>query len=159
MRALDVVLAGALLWTNAGTPTAPKRVDACALFSKTEIQALIGRTPMDGRKNDVAELSSCAYGNPRAPLVNGQPTDVLLTIAVFNGERPKQAREAYDIAKKNAADAKPISGVGDEAYWDEILRSLRVVKGNVGLNVTIAADLGGLKTARAIAEKAVAKLP
>lgn len=75
------------------------------------------------------------------------------------GERPEQAKGAYDIAKKNAGDVKPIGGVGDEAYWDDVLRVFRVVKGNVGVDVTIASDLGGLKTARAIAEKVVAKLP
>ena len=95
----------------------------------------------------------------KRPLVNGQPTDLLLTIDVFNGERPGQAKGAYEIAKKSAGDVKPITGVGDEAYWDDVLRVFRVVKGNVGVDVTIASDLGGLKTARAIAEKVVAKLP
>jgi hypothetical protein len=42
---------------------------------------------------------------------------------------------------------------------DEALRLLRVLKGNYELDVTIASNLGGLKTARAVAEKAVAKIP
>jgi hypothetical protein len=159
MRVLEIALAGLLLWAKPAAPTATKRVEACALFNKAEIQALIGRAAMDGRKSEVAELSSCSFGNPKAPLVNGQPTDVLLTIDVFNGERPGQAKGAYDIAKKNTGDVKPIGGVGDEAYWDDVLRVFRVVKGNVGVDVTIASDLGGLKTARAIAENVVAKLP
>jgi hypothetical protein len=114
---------------------------------------------MKGQKSDVAELSSCTYGNPQAPVLNGQPTDVLVTIAIFNGERPGQARETQEIARKNAAEVQPVSGVGDQAYWDGILRTLSVVKGNRGVDVNIASDLGGLKTARAIAEKILAKLP
>jgi hypothetical protein len=54
---------------------------------------------------------------------------------------------------------QPVAGLGDEAFWDGVLRTLRLVKGNVGVDVTIGSELGGLKTARTLAEKALAKFP
>jgi hypothetical protein len=158
MRTFLVWLASGLLWLGDAN-AAEKRVDACAVLTQAEIQALIARSAMKGQKSDVAELSSCTYGNPQAPVLNGMPTDVLVKIDVFHGERPGQAREVQEIARKNAAEVQPVSGLGDQAYWDGILRTLWVVKGNRGVNVSVGSDLGGLKTARAIADKVLAKLP
>ena len=158
MRTFVVWLATGFLWLG-DAKAAEKRIDACAVLTQTEIQGVIGRSTMKGQKNDVAELSSCTYGNPQAPVLNGHPTDVLVKIAVFNGERSGQARDVQEIARKNAAEVQPVSGLGDQAYWDGILRNLSVVKGNRGVEVSVGSDLGGLKTARAIAEKVLAKLP
>lgn len=158
MRTFLVWLATGLLCLG-DAKAAEKGIDACALLTQAEIQALIGRSAMKGQKSDVAELSSCTYGNPQAPVLNGQPTDVLVKIAVFNGERPGQAKDAHEIARKNAAEVQPVTGLGEQAYWDGILRTLSVVKGNRGVGVNVGSDLGGLKTARAIAEKVLAKLP
>jgi hypothetical protein len=148
-----------ILWVADGKAAEKSRIDACAVLTQAELQGLIGRSAMKGQKSDVAELSSCTFGNPQAPVLNGQPTDVLAKVVVFNGERPGQAREAYDIGRTNAAEVQPVSGLGDQAYWDGILRTLCLVKGNIGVDVRVGSDLGGLKTARAIAEKVVAKLP
>jgi len=84
---------------------------------------------------------------------------MLVTLGVFTGAQQSQAKGAFDIAKKNAADVDTVSGIGDEAFWDKYVRSLRVVKGNHLVDVSVGADLGDLKTARAIAERALAKLP
>jgi hypothetical protein len=129
------------------------------LFTKAEIEASLNRRVMDGRGEDVAEESSCDYGNPDVPLVNGRATDSLLILRVFSGTRPNQARGVYDIAKSNAAGVQEVSGLGEVAFWDDLLRTLRTVKDNYHLEMVIGSNLGGLNTARAIAEKALAKLP
>jgi len=134
-------------------------VDACTLLTKTDLQAIVGKPVLDGMPDQAAELATCAYGNPSAPQVGGRPTDVLVTLGVFTGAQPSQAKGAFDIAKKNAAEVDTVSGIGDEAFWDKYVRSLRVVKGNHLVDVSVGADLGDLKTARAIAEQALAKLP
>lgn len=128
------------------------RVAACSLFTTGEIQALLGRPVSEGRQEEMAELSTCQYQAP-AP-----PPDILLTLYVFTGTEPGQAKGVYEIAKKNAAGVETVSGVGDEAYWDDLLRKLSAVKNNYQVDVTIASDLGGLKTARAVMEKLLPKL-
>jgi len=114
---------------------------------------------MKGQTSDAAGLSSCTYGNPQVPVLNGQPTDVLVKIAGSNGERPGQAREFQEIARRNAAEVQPVRGLGDQADWDGILRTLWVVKGNPGVNVNVGSDLGGLKTARGDRREVLARLP
>ena len=134
-------------------------LNACSLLTKTDIQAAVGKPVLDGMPDQAAELATCAYGNPSAPQVGGRPTDVLVSLGVFTGSQPGQAKGAFDIAKKNAAEVDAVSGIGEEAFWDKYVRSLRVFKGNHLLDVSLGADLGDLKTARAIAEQALAKLP
>jgi hypothetical protein len=49
------------------------RVDACTLLSKAEVEGVVGRRVLAGRKEDSAEISTCDYGNPAAPLAAGRP--------------------------------------------------------------------------------------
>src|SRR5262249_16851664 len=89
----------------------------------------------------------------------GRPTDIHLSLGVFSGSAPGQARGVYDIAKNNAGKPQEVSGLGEVAFWDNSPRTLRAVKGNHMVDLTIGSDLGGLKTAQAFAAKPLAKLP
>ena len=136
-----------------------RRLDACTLLSKAEVEGVVGRRVLAGRQEDSAELSTCDYGNPAAPLAAGRPTDYLFQLGVFNGGSATQAKGVLEISRKNAASVEPVSGLGDDAYWDKFLRTLRVLKGRYQIDVIVGSDVGGLKTARTGAEKALAKLP
>ncbi len=140
--------------TGPAQPATP-RVAACSLMTRADVRALLGRPVSDGRQEDAAELSTCQYG---VTIGAGAPPMVLLTVGVFSGTRPGQAQGVYDIARRNAAGVEAVAGLGDEAYWDDLLHTLRTVRGNVQIDVTIASDLGGLKMARAVAEKLLGAL-
>jgi hypothetical protein len=111
-----------------------------------------------GEKDQAATLTTCSYGNPATPVVNGKPTDVLLVLSVLTDELPNQSKGTFEIAKSNAAEVQMVSGLGEQAFWDEVGRVLRVVKGNHLVEASLGSDLGGLDTARAIMEKMLAKL-
>jgi hypothetical protein len=93
------------------------------VFTKTEIETLLGRPVMEGRQDDVAELSRCEYGNPEAPVINGTRTDVTLGLSIFHGTLPNQEKAVWDIAKSNAAGVEAVNGLRMEAR--RIPRSLR----------------------------------
>lgn len=140
--------------------TSPARiVDTCGLFTQAEVEAMLRRPVLAGQKDQIATLTTCSYGNPTTPVLNGKPTDVLLLLSVLTDEMPNQSKGIFDIAKRNAAEVRMISGLGDQAFWDEVGRGLRVVKGNHLVEANLGSDLGGLETARAIMERMLAKLP
>jgi hypothetical protein len=171
-----VVVVSALVWFGCGGGAAPpasessappapasqaagKRIAACSLFTKAEIETLVGRPVMEGRQDDAAEASGCEYGNPEAPVINGTRTDVTLSLSIFNGTLPKQAKGVYEIAKRNAAGVEAVNGLGNEAFWDAEQRILHVLKGNYLVDVMLTSGVGGLKPAQAIAQQVLTKLP
>jgi len=133
-------------------------VDTCGLFTQAEVEAMLRRPVLAGEKDQAATLTTCSYGNPATPVVNGKPTDVLLVLSVLTDELPNQSKGTFEIAKSNAAEVQMVSGLGEQAFWDNVGRVLRVVKGNHLVEASLGSDLGGLDTARAIMEKMLAKL-
>jgi hypothetical protein len=79
-------------------------------------------------------------------------------LSVLTDELPNQSKGTFEIAKSNAAEVQLVSGLGEQAFWDKVVRVLRVVKGNHLVEASLGSDLGGLDTARAIMEKMLAKL-
>jgi hypothetical protein len=61
--------------------------------------------------------------------------------------------------ESNAADVQPVATLGEEAYWDKYLRALRIVKGRYELDLELDAEAGGLDAAKALAVKALSRLP
>ncbi len=131
-------------------------VAACSLFTKAEIEGALGQPVSEGRQEEMAELSTCQYDTVPGP---DTPPGGLLTVGIFTGTRPGQAKGVYDIAKSNAAKVEEVSGVGDEAYWDDILKTMRVVKADYQIDISFGMGAGGLQVARSLAEKTLAKLP
>ncbi|MDR7540043.1 MAG: hypothetical protein QN152_11030, partial [Armatimonadota bacterium] len=110
-------------------------------------------------------MSICNYGDPTLPLVAGRPLPVL-TVSVFVGSDVQyyagaaaQARDLFETGRKNAASVQPVSGLGDDAYWDKILNTLRVLRGKYEVEVEIKSDAGGLDAARGLAAKVLSRLP
>ena len=133
-------------------------VRTCGLFTQVEVEAMLRRPVLAGEKDQAATLTTCSYGNPATPVLNGKPTDVLLLLSVLTDELPNQSKGIFEIAKSNAAEVQMVSGLGEQAFWDNVARALRVVKGNHLVEAKLGSDLGGLETARAIMEKMLAKL-
>ena len=140
-------------------PSSPATlVETCSLFTQVEVEAMLRRPVLAGQKDQVATLTTCSYGNPTAPVLNGKPTDVLLLLSVLTDEMPNQSKGIFEIAKSNAAEVQMVSGLGEQAMWDSLERVLRVVKANHLVEAKLGSDLGGLETARAIMKKMLAKL-
>ena len=148
-------------------PAAPvPPVDACALLTKADVEGVTGKSVLPGRKEDAGPLATCAFDDPTAPQVGGRGTSQVLTFAVMSGEAgayykgaTSQARDSLDIARKNSASDEPVTGLGDVAYWDKILRKLYVASGTYFVTVGVESRDDGLTVAKAAVTKALSKLP
>ena len=153
--------------TKAASQAAPKTpfvpVDACTLLTKAEVEALAGATVLEPQKEELANLVTCSFGDPESPRLAGRALSTILTLAVFTGEEgayyagpEAQAKDTFATARRNAASAQTVSGLGEEAFWDDTLHTLHTYKGKYYLS---ADSDKGLDFAKSAAEKALAKLP
>jgi hypothetical protein len=131
-------------------------VDACTLLTKAEVEAIVGRPVLEPVSQRIAELSTCGYPDPTAPAGGVIPR--VASVAVFSAADAAAAKSVYDTGKSNAAEVTPVSGVGDEAFWDGIIRNFATHKGRYQVDVSVDTN-AGLDAARALAEKALQKLP
>ena len=148
----------------AAAPTPP--ADACALLTKADVEGVAGKSVVAGRKEDAGPLTTCAFDDPTAPQVGGRGISQVLTLAVMTGEAgayykgpTSQAKDSLEIARKNSASDETVTGLGDVAYWDKILRNLNVASGRYFVTVGVESRADGLAVAKAAATKALAKLP
>lgn len=148
----------------AKTPFVP--LDACTLLSKADVETITGKTVLDPAKQEMANLSTCSYGDPESPkLPNGHVLSNVLTVSVFTGEEGAyyagpvaQAKDIFETARKNAASPQKVAGLGEDAYWDSTLHTLHVYLSKYQLEFDVDPEKG-LDLARAVAEKAITKLP
>ena len=138
-------------------------VDACALLTKAEVEGILGRPALPGAKEQAANLVTCSFGDPDAPKIGGRPASQVLALVVFTGQESAhaggpvaQARDAYEAARRSAASAEAVAGVGETAYWDKTFRTLSALKGRHLLSIEID---GGVETAKKAMTKAMSRLP
>lgn len=164
---MTLALALSVLGLAAPAPSQAKPafvpVDACLLLTKAEVEGLVGRPALPGAKEQAANLVTCSFGDPEAPKIGGRPAAHVLTLAAFTGQEGAyaagpvaQARDAYETARRNAAAAEALAGLGESACWDKMFKTLSVLKGRHFLSVETD---GGLETAKKAASKALARLP
>jgi len=141
-------------------------VDACALLTKADVENVAGKSVAAGRKEDAGPLSTCAFDDPTAPQVGGRGISQVVTLAVMTGEAGayykgpnSQAKDSLEIARKNSASDETVTGLGEVAYWDKILRNLNVASGRYLVTVGVESRTDSLSVAKAAATKALAKLP
>lgn len=152
---------------KASASTAPfVPLDACSLLTRADVEAIAGKTVLDGRKEEVANLVSCSFGDPSAPQVGGRSLGQVLTLSVMTGQEGTyyagavaQAKDAYLTARKNAGSVEAISGLGEDAYWDNVLHKLSFVKGRYLVDVDVESEGDSRKVARAAATKTLERLP
>ena len=156
--------------TTAAVPASPATVkvpfvplDACSLLTKAEVEALVGTRALEPRREQTANLVTCAFGDPESPKVAGRSLAQVLSLSVFTGEEGAyhagpvaQARDAYETTRKNAASAEAVAGLGDDAYWDGAFKSLSARKGRYWITVEAASGRGAAEKAMG---KAIARLP
>jgi hypothetical protein len=136
-------------------PDVADAIDACALVTKAEIESAVSATVLDGAPEQMANLATCSYKDPDAPI------STVAGLSVFAAASASDAREVFDLAKRNAADVQEVDGLGDDAYWDDILGTLQVLEGTYEVGIDVASDEGVDQRAAAkdIANKALSRLP
>ena len=127
--------------------------DACSLLTGADVQAATKRPVRPPAKSVIANLATCTFDDPK------DPTSKVLNLNVLISANGADAKKALAIAKSNAADVQPVAGLGEDAYWDKYLRTLRIVKGRYELDLVMDSEAGGLDAARALAAKALSRLP
>jgi hypothetical protein len=145
-----------LPWGFLAAPSAANAtqgLDACALITKPEVDAATKHVLAHGAKSTVANLSSCAFADPKMPMMKPVSLNVLVASSAAD------AKKAYEIAKSNAASVEAVTGVGEQAYWDKYLHTLQTTKGKYQVDLTVDGDFGGLDAAKALLTKALARLP
>lgn len=128
-------------------------LDACSLLTRAEVQTATKKPVLAPAKSQVANVASCGFGDPK------DATSKVVDLSVLVAANAVDARRALSIAKSNAADVQPITGLGDEAYWDKFLRTLRVAKGRYQLDLVLDSEAGGVETAKTLAAKVLSRLP
>jgi hypothetical protein len=145
--------------TAAGAPTPPQassgEIDACALVSKSDVEAAIGKTVLDPKPQQFPGLASCDFNDPSAPVFR------LAGVNVVTEANASDAQSLFDFGKSNANDPQKVDGVGEDAYWDATLNTLDTVQGKYEISIDVAPDEGvdTLTAAKAIAAKVLANLP
>jgi hypothetical protein len=127
--------------------------DACSLLTGADVQAATKRPVRPPAKSVIANLATCTFDDPK------DPTSKVLNLNVLISTNGADAKKALAIAKSNAADVQPVASLGEDAYWDKYLRTLRIVKGRYELDLVMDSEAGGLDAARALAAKALSRLP
>jgi hypothetical protein len=145
--------------TAAGAPTPPQAssgdLDACALVSKADVEAAIGKAVLDPKPQQFPGLASCDFNDPSASAFR------LAGVNVVTEASSSDAQSLFDFGKSNANDPQQVDGVGEDAYWDATLNTLDTVQGKYEITIDVAPDEGvdTLTAAKAIAAKVLANLP
>ena len=139
----------------ASTQASTGEIDVCALVTKAEVEAAVGTTVLDPQPKHFPNYAYCDFNDPAASGLR------LVTASVVTGSSASDARDAFDMSKRNASDPQPVAGLGEDAFWDETLGTLNVVKGTYEVSVDVAPidNLDRLAAAKAVAAKVLGKLP
>ncbi len=169
----------------ADASTAKPNVDACALLTTAEIQAVQGEaikeTKLSGQATGGFNMSQCfftlpTFTNSISLLVaqrgegSGAHDPKDFWRETFNesehegkGKRRERKKEKREEEEEEGAPPEKVTGVGDEAYWtgSRIGGALYVLKGNSYLRISIggpADQATKMKKSKALAQKVVARL-
>jgi hypothetical protein len=119
--------------SQAAQKQAVPQVTACSLLKKNEVDAAVGRAVLEPIEEKAAQLSTCDFGDPEAPMVAGRAVNRIAGVSVFSGGNTyyagpvAQVAGIYDMALKNASDPQTVTGLGDKAFWAN--HTLRVLRG------------------------------
>jgi hypothetical protein len=152
--------------SKAGQQNADGLIDACSLLTKEEVEEATGRKVLTPLLEKAANLATCYYGNRESPILNNRPLDSIIKVGLTVGIEGQyyagpvaQVRDIYEMARKNAASARAVDKLGDDAYWDETFKTLNILRGKYLLDISVSPDAGGLDIATGIAAKILSRLP
>lgn len=126
-------------------------VDACALVTKEEAEAVLGASVGEPTQEDVPPISACSYETPDFDTVS---------VSVLTYDDADQAEEGFQMAI-DINDYPEVSGLGDRAYDSRPIFDVTVQKGRyeVDVDVSLEGDEADFETAKELAATAVDRLP
>ncbi len=146
------------------TGTANELIDPCTLLTKSEAEAALSEPVKEPELKDTNNPLGgkiCIY----EPI--SENSDKFIQIGLVQNEgMTKNLRDSgynvkqlYEETKKNLVqDGKPVSGIGDDAFWGT--PGLHILKGNVYLNIGVGntSKPENLELAKSLAEKVISRL-
>jgi hypothetical protein len=168
---------------TADAAAAKPRVDACALLTSKEIEAVQGEsvkeTKLSGQSAGGLSVSQCFFTLPT--FTNSVSLQVTQRGEGAGGKDPKEFwRDTFHEEKRTEKDTdrdkkqgeeeeegqsrpQKVQGIGDEAYWtgSRVGGALHVLKGNSYIRIGIGGpsdQATKIKKSKALAEKAIARL-
>jgi hypothetical protein len=161
-------------------PPPAKKPDACALLADADVRTALGVTVKERQPGTQQArgllLSQCYLGT-------GTPRSVSIAIAgttrsggrtitprafwrdQFHGREPHASeRKGEKREQKGETEARPIDGVGDEAFWSgtRVAGALYVLRGNTFIRVSVGGitdEKERIEKSRQLAVAALARLP
>ena len=164
--------------SGAETGEAGAKTDACSLITKSEIEAVQGEavsaTKSSTRSSGSFAISQCFYTvktfnkSVSLELTKSNTSDTNKSNPkdfwkqTFHGKADKEEGEREDEEEKEAEKPRPVSGVGDEAFWtgNNRVGALYVLKNNAFIRISLGgADNEAVKInkAKALAQKALGR--
>ncbi len=108
---VGAAVTGGSVEVNASERNTAKQLDACAVFTTSDAQTILGPAAVGTRPDDVG---TCSYLS-RPPVASpGSPPPTLVTINIYDGQ-PLSVSESYDGGSPQ--DDTSVSGLGNEARW------------------------------------------
>ena len=141
--------------TVVGGGLTPTSIDPCALLTKSEVDAALGRPVKDPR--NVAGQPTCVYDDSMQPSGAPNPAGIGINLAFYT----TGGAQEFSRFKNNASLAPtPVTGIGDDAFWTG--GSLYVLRGDFYFDVTMYTsdpDVARLEIAKNMAQIVLSRLP
>ena len=130
---------------------ASSSIDACALVTKEEAEAVLGASVGDAQREDTPPVTACTYETADFDSVS---------VSVLTYEDSDQAEEGFQMAI-DINDFPEVPGIGDRAYDARPAFGLTVLKGRYELEVDVSleGDEAEFVAAKDLAATAVERLP
>jgi hypothetical protein len=168
MRNRRLLLCCALALAGATTASAQVEHHVCRLLTPDEVKALLGPTIVLANViEEGPERSICQYEDAKSPVFiltvywkGGKNQWNASTAALKAGDKMLAGSEGAGIdslAKAGVVKAGPVQGLGDAAYFSDLLPSL-VLKGDVLLELNMALLKDPERTFRPLVEKLLARI-
>lgn len=107
-------------------------VDACALYTLTDAQKILGANAKPGTPGKLGPpsqqytTSACSYTSSSG---SGSPSFVSTTVLVRRASDPTQGKRDFVSARNKIPRSQEVAGVGEAAYWNPSTGQLSVWKG------------------------------
>jgi hypothetical protein len=162
LRLIFLVAVGLIAGHGHGAAASSAPAEACALLTNVDIEAVLGE-PVKERKPGTQATgglltSQCFFGTSTARSVSLTVTraNAVGRSTVTPREYWRRQFHPHEPEKERDTQARPIAGVGEEAYWtgNRFAGALYVLRGDAFLRVSV----GGIRDeeARIAAAKALA---
>ncbi|MGH8168756.1 MAG: DUF3558 family protein, partial [Woeseiaceae bacterium] len=125
------------------------RIDACALITQDEADAVLGAPTGEPVRGDTPPVNSCAYQTEDFDGVS---------VTVVTHEDKAEAERAY-LTAIDINDYPEIGSLGDRAYNAQPIGDVTVLVGRYELSVDVSGPENDLEAAQDLAETAIGRMP